>query len=335
MKMKKFIKKLPYLYLVLGVAVVIFLTRCGLNAFTIEMPSTGNANQVTTFILHGSTESKINNNDADPTYSTRLLVGVMVPKSWNARQNAVLSFVSGKGDELAMTLIPDSEIEPASGLNWSNAAKKRFGIGPNLFDDFEWLVYRSNKVYTFLNGDDIKIDVKAAIKLGPENMIVKLGFFMGSSKENLRPEDTDYTKFAFSNQFQVVNGTGDVIDFVNPQLSKIEPVKSLDNDIVTFTFDSGVANTGLSNTDDLYLCAKAYSQTNQLIGEVCERTAKTKLSAQGGKKYRLDLWPRGFFNIAAGATISRIEYHYTDLTGTIRVGYGNTADPFKFTFVCQ
>jgi len=332
--MKKLIKKIPYLYLILGIAVVIFLTQCGLNAFTIEMPASGNANQVTTFILHGSTQSNINNNDPDPTYSTRLLVGIMVPRSWNARQNAVLSFVSPKGNE-TMTLIPDSEIEPVSGQNWHNAAKKRFGIGPNLFDDFEWLVYRSNRVYTFINGDNINIDVKIECKLGPENMIAKLGFFMGSSKENLRPEDTDYTKFAFSNQFEVKNGTGDLIDFVNPQLSKIEPVKSLDNDIVTFTFDAGVTNTLLSNTDDLYLCAKAFNQANVVIGETCERTAKTKLTALGGKRYRLDVWPRGFFNIADGATVSRIEYHYTDATGTIKVGYGNTADPFKFSFVCQ
>lgn len=328
--MKKIIKKLPYLYLLLGVAVVIFLTRCGLNAFTIEMASTGNANQVSTFILHGSTQANV---DGAP-YVTRLLIGVMVPKSWNARQNAVVSFTSPKGDE-TMTLIPNTEIEPVSGLNWSSAAKKRFGIGTNLVDDFEWVIYRSNKVYTFLNGENINIDVKIDCKLGPENLIAKLGFYMGSSRENLRPEDTDYTKFAFSNQFEVKNGVGDVIDFVNPQLSKIEPVKSLDNDIITFSFDAGVTNTSLSNTDNIYLCAKAFNASGSIVGEVCEQTAKTKLAPLGGKRYRIDLWPRGFFNVAEGTVISRIEYHFTDATGTNRVGYGNTADPFKFTFTCQ
>ncbi|WP_256010402.1 DUF4961 domain-containing protein [Desertivirga xinjiangensis] len=335
MKMKYLIENIRYLYLLLGIAVVIFLIQCGLNAFTIEMPDSGNANEVAVFKLHGSTESVIDNSAPDPTYSTRLLVGIMVPKSWNARQNAVLSFKSGKGDEANMVLIPDSEVEPASGLNWSNAAKRRFGIGPNLFDDFEWLVYRSNNVYVFRNDDDINIDVTISCKLGPENMIAKLGFFLGSSKENLRPEDTDYTKFAFSDQFEVKNGTGEVIDFVNPQLSKIEPVKSLDNDIVTFTFDSGVTHTALSNTDDLYLCAKAYGENNTVISEVCEQTARTRLSALGGKRYRLDLWPKGFFDVPSDVIISRIEYHYTDVTGNIKVGFANTADPFKFTFICR
>jgi len=332
--MKRLIKNARYLYLLIGVAVVIFLTQCGLNPFSIEMAASGNANEVSTFLLHGSTMSRIDNNQANPTYATRLLVGIMVPKSWNAKQQAVVSFTSPKGDE-TMTLIPDSEIEPVSGQNWSAAAKKRFGIGPNLVDDFEWLIYRSTKVYTFVNNEDINFDVKVSCKLGPENMLVKLGFYIGSSRENLRPDDTDYTKFAFSNQFEVVNGTGEVIDFINPQLSKIEPVKSLDNDIVTFTFDSGVTSTSLSDTDDIYLCATAYDATNVVIAESCERTAKNKLNALGGKKYRIDAWPRGLFNIAPGVAISRIEYYYTDVTGTKRVGYGNTADPFRFTFSCN
>ena len=332
--MKKLIKNLPYLYLALGIAVVIFLARCGLTAFNIVMPSSGNANETVRFTLEGGTESRIDNNQPDPTYSTRLLIGIMVPRSWNARQNAVVSFTSPKGNE-TMTLIPDSEIEPVSGLNWHNAAKRRFGIGPNLVDDFEWLVYRSNRVYTFVNNEDIKFDVDIDCKLGPENMLVKLGFFIGSSRENLRPEDTDYTKFAFTDAFEVKNGEGDLIDFINPQLSKIEPVKSLDNDIVTFTFDAGVTEIGLSNTDNLYLCAKAFDQNDALVGEVCEQTAKTKLSAIGGKRYRIDLWPRGFFNAPSGSTISRIEYYYTDASGNTKVGYGNTADPFKFTFNCE
>ena len=158
--MNKITKNIRYLYLVLGVAVVIFLTRCGLNAFTIEMATSGNANQVSTFILHGSTLSQIDNSDPDPTYTTRLLVGLMVPKSWNAKQNTVVSFTSQKGNE-TMTLIPNSEIEPASGLNWQEAAKRRFGIGPNLFDDFEWVVRLYHPIFIgtwidtirFCNGD--------------------------------------------------------------------------------------------------------------------------------------------------------------------------------------
>src|SRR5690606_15795009 len=139
--MKKLLKNIKYIYLALGLAVVVFLANCGLNPFTIEMPDSGNANEVTTFILHGSTMARVEGNDP---YVTKLLVGIMVPKSWNARQNAVVSFTSSKGNE-TMTIIPDSEIEPVWGVNWHEAARKRFGVGPNLVDDFEWIVYRSSK----------------------------------------------------------------------------------------------------------------------------------------------------------------------------------------------
>ena len=332
--MKKLIKNLRYLYLILGLAVVVFLTQCGLNPFTIEMPASADAGQTVLFKLRGSTMSRIANNQPDPTYSTKLMVGIMVPKSWNARQNTRVTLVSPKGDE-TMGLVPDNEIEPVYGQNWPTAAKKRFGIGPNLLDDFEWIIYRTTRVYTFVNNEDIDFVVNISSKVGPENLVARLGFYLGSSKENLRPDDSDYTKFAFSNQFEVKNGTGDIIDYINPQLSKIDPVKSQDNDIITFTFDAGVTNTQLSNTDELYLCAKAFDQANTVIAETCERTSKTKLTAIGGKRYRIDLWPRGFFNVLPNTTIARIEYHYTDVTGMIKVGYGNTADPFKFTFRCQ
>ena len=329
--MKKKFKNIQYLYLVLGLAVVVFLAQCGLKALTVEVPESGNANEVSTFLMKCGAEPRI---QEPGTYSTQLLAGIMVPKSWNARQNAVVSFTSPKGNGV-MRMIPDSEVEPVSGLSWHQAAKKMFGIGPNLVDDFEWIIYRSTQVYTFRNNEDIDFEVKVECKLGPDNMLVKLGFYVGSSVENLRPEDVDYKKFAFSDAFEVKNGEGDLLDFVNPQLSKIEPVKSQDNDIVTFTFDVGVVNTVLSNTNDIYVCAKGYDANGQVVAEVCEQTAKTKLKALGGKRFRLDIWPRGFFNLTPQTSLSRVEYYYTDAGGVNKVGYGNTEDPFRFTFKCE
>ncbi len=318
-----------YFYMLIGLFVVVFLAECGLTALSVDVPASGDANQVVTFTMHCGAEPRLVNE----TYTTRLLVGIMVPKNWNAKAGTTVSFTSPKGNGV-MALIPDSEIEPASGLSWPAAAKKRFGIGPNLVDDFEWIIYRSTASFTFSNNEDISFDVQVKCKLGAENMLARLGFYCGSSKENLRPDDVDYTKYTFSNVFEVKNGTGDLVDLVNPQLGKLEPVKSLDNDIVTLTFDAGVTPTSLSNTDDIYLCAKAFD-ADGAVTEVCEQTTKTKLSPIGGKRYRIDLWPRGFFNTAAGKTLSRIEYYYTDASGAQRVGYGNTDDPFKYTFKCQ
>ncbi|MFC3198096.1 DUF4961 domain-containing protein [Parapedobacter deserti] len=329
--MKKATHTLIYIYLVVGLFVTMFLVHCGLTALTVTVPEQAMVNERVTFVMHSGAEPRI---EEPGTYTTQLLAGIMVPKSWNARQNAVLTFISPKGNGV-MRMIPDSEIEPVSGLSWHQAAKNMFGIGPNLVDDFEWIVYRSTQSYTFRNNEDISFDVNVACNVGAENMLVRLGFYVGSSIENLRPEDTDYKKVAFSQVFEVTGGEGDPIDFVNPQLAAVQPVRSLDNDIVTLTFDAGVTHTALDSQEDIYLTIRCFDEEGLLIDEVNEQTDKTRLRSIGGKKFLLDFWPRGFFNVEMGQRIARLEYFYTDASGTLRVGYGNTEEPFSYTFRCQ
>lgn len=329
--MKKYIENINCLYLIIGLAVVVFLAKCGLTALTVTVPESGNANEVSTFTMHCGVEPRIQEPN---TVTSQFTAGIMVPRGWNARENAVVSFTSPKGNGV-MSIIPDTELEASSGLSWHLAAKKMFGIGPNLVDDFEWVVYRSAQAFTFKNNEDIKFDVKVDCKLGPNNMLVKLGFYIGVFKENLRKDDQDYKRFTFSEVFEVKNGEGDLIDLVNPQLSKIEPVKSEINDIITFTFDGGITNTALDNVDEIYVCAKGFNAGGMMIAESCEKSSKTKLSPLGGKKFRLDTWPGELFNITSQSGLQRMEYYFTDVTGNKKVGYGNTEDPFKFTFRCQ
>lgn len=333
--MKRPFQKLIYLYLFIGLSMTIFLVHCGLTALTVTVPKQAKANEVATFYMHSGAEPQI---EEPNTYTTQLLAGIMVPKSWNARRNAVLTYTSTKGNG-TLRMIPDAEIEPVSGLSWHEAAKKMFGIGPNLVDDFEWIIYRSTQSFTFVNNEheraDLSFDVKVECNVGSENMLVSLGFYVGSSIENLRPEDTDYKKFTFSDVLEVVDGEGDLVDFVNPQLGTVQPVKSLDNDIITLTFDAGVTATDLDNTDEIYLRVKAFDPEGQVIAEINTRDDKTRLSSIGGKKFILDLWPRRYFSVPKGTQIGWLEYFYTDASGTAAVGYGNTDEPFKYTFRCE
>lgn len=319
------------LYILVGLPLICFLVRCGLKELTVTTPESAKVNERVTFMMHSGAEPRI---EGSGTYTTQLLAGIMVPKGWNARQNSVLTFTSPKGNG-TLRMIPDSEIEPVSGLSWHQAAKKMFGVGPNLVDDFEWIIYRSTQSYTFANNEDIDFNVKVECNVGPENMLVRLGFYVGSSIENLRPEDVDYKKYTFSDVFEVTDGEGDLIDFVNPQLGTTQPVKSLDNDIITLTFNGGVTNTVLDNINDIYLHARAYNDADQLIGEISEVSEKTKLQSIGGKRFLIDIWSRGFFQVAKEAQIARLEYFFTDETGTKIVGYGNTDEPFKYTFRCE
>lgn len=329
--MKKNTHYSTYIYWAMGLFLAIFLAQCGLKAISVVVPTAAKANQRVTFTMHCGAEPRI---QGGGSYSTQLVAGIMVPKGWNARKNLTMSFTSPKGNG-TMRIIPDSELEPVSGLSWHQAAKKMFGIGPNLVDDMEWIVFRSTQAYSFVNNEDIDFTVKAECNVGTENMLVSLGFYIGSSIENLRPEDTDYKKFTFSNAFEVTDGEGDLIDFINPQLGTVQPVKSLDNDIITLTFDGGVTNTVLDHESAIYLHVRAMDESGKLIAEIRKQTADTKLTDIGGKKYLIDIWPRGFFKVDKDRHIARLEYFYTDITGTKSVGYGNTDEPFKYTFRCE
>ncbi|GGH05588.1 hypothetical protein GCM10007415_47480 [Parapedobacter pyrenivorans] len=329
--MKRATHTLLYGYLLVGLFVTMFLVHCGLTALTVTVPEKATVNERVTFVMHSGAEPRI---EEPGTYTTQLLAGIMVPKSWNARTNAVLTFTSPKGNGV-LRMIPDSEIEPVSGVSWHQAAKNMFGIGPNLVDDFEWIVYRSTQSYTFRNNEDIDFDVNVECNVGSENMLVKLGFYVGSSIENLRPEDTDYKKVAFSQSFEVTGGEGDLIDFVNPQLATVQPVRSLDNDIITLMFDAGVTQTALENEDDIYLTIQGFDEAGLLVAEVNEQTGKTRLTSIGGKRFLIDFWPRGYFSLESVQRIARLEYFVTDASGIRRVGYGNTDEPFTYTFRCQ
>jgi hypothetical protein len=323
---------IKHVFLSLGLLIVVFLAQCGLEALLISVPPSGNANEISTFILNTKTDSRIDTRDPDPTYTTKMVVGFLAPKSWNAAENTAVTFTTTDKGKGTMVLMSDAEKEKFTGLSWPEAAKKKYGIGPNLVDDMEWVVYVTTSAYTFVNNGNTDIEVTIKSKLGSENMLVKLGFFLGATKEGV--DDDRFHKIAFSDNFEVKNGTGDLIDFVNPQLGKVDPVKSLDNDIITLTFDAGVTETDLSNTDDIYLCAKAILDNGD-VTEVCEQTDKTRLKPIGGKKFIIDFWPRGFFDTPKGRSIVKLEYYFKDITGNGKVGYGNTADPFKYTFVCK
>jgi len=325
--MRSAFKNLVYLCILVGLSVTLFLVHCGLEALTVTVPPQAKANERVTFVMHCGTDPIV---QGDPT---QLLAGIMVPKSWNARQNAELRYTSPKGNG-TMQLIADTETEQKTGMNWPQAAKSVLGIGPNLVDDFEWIVYRSLETYSFNGGEKIAFDVQAECNVGSENMLVRLGFYVGSSREAFEVPG-DFHKVAFSDVFEVTDGEGELIDFVNPQLGVVQPVQSLDNDIITLTFDGGVVNTVLDNTADVYLHVRAFDEAGLLFAEVGERTAKTRLRGVGGKRFLIDIWPRGFFAVPKGKRIARIEYFFTDDMGTKTVGYGNMADPFKYTFRCD
>ena len=322
----------------------IIITCCSIINFTVDQPDTAVVGANTTikvqFTYHNIYQSK----------TQSLVFGFLAPKGWATAQNAKITYTStattGTGN---MKLMDPAAIEPQSnGLSWSAAMKKKFGIGGNLIDDMEWVVYQSDVSVVTSNGGDITVYLTINMKMGADgnNTLCKLGYAVAETSDGLHDPDgsidkdpgVKYEYFAetITPCFQLTGGPGDVVDFCNPQLTSYDPPKALDNDFFTITFDGTVANTGLNNPPAVYLCAIGNTADGKSI-TVCEQTAKTKLTqtTANSNRYKITIWPRKFFGITDAQTITNMTYYITDATGNIKVGYGNTASPFTYTFKCK
>lgn len=262
---------------------------------------------------------------------SRLIIGFLAPRSWHARENMRM-FYTSSFDNGTMSPVSSNATPNGSSQKWPEAIMDRLGIGGNYINDLEWIVFQSDKAYDMSDLPEINATVTIKVKAGPENLRVKLGYFSASSKMELS-EPKFYGKW-FTDCLEVTDGVGELIDFCSPQISAVQPSRATDNDIITLKYDEDAIATNLSGADKVFLCAKAYTTNNEVI-EVCGQQPVSALTPLGGKKWRIDLWPRGYFNLREDQKLDRMEFYYTDITGTIKVlKQGNTGDPFSFKFGC-
>jgi hypothetical protein len=268
--------------------------------------------------------------------NVRLIIGFLAPRSWTAATNSTITFTSTSYGSGKMVPVPSTVIV-GSGLNWPAALKNRFGMGGNyMSDDLEWVVFWTEQAYNVPNGVKQNIDVKIATKAGPENTQFKTGYFLGTSSEGLSDVfgSNNVYKCQFKDCFQVTDGQGDLIDFCNPQIAAVVPGNATDNDFLTVSFDPDVVPTALNAVSNIYICAKGYTSSGQIL-EACVQTDASKLAPFTGRKSAITIWPRSLFNVEDGQTLTKMEYFFTDASGSVKVGYGNTASPFVYTFKCQ
>ncbi|MGI4751438.1 MAG: DUF4961 domain-containing protein [Janthinobacterium lividum] len=332
MRLSQHIKSSKFWKVCTTVFVIMILACCGEVITDVVQPATAVVGSTVPITVHVSLPTVGN---GGPDY---FIFGFLVPKGWSAAQNTAITYTSSIGSG-NMQLIPSTTLaKNGGGLNWPDYMKKTFGIGGNLIDDMEWVAYQTDKSYPH-TGNTITGDLNINIKVGADNnnTLVKLGYVIADSGNGFTSDGNGtYYSFKVTPCFQLTGGTGDVVDFCNPQLTTINPPKSLDNDLVTLTFDGTVVATALSGAQNVYLCATAYTSDGKSV-TICDQSDKTKMVQlpAGSNRYQTTFWPRSFFGIADGQTITRMEYFLTDKSGAIKVGYGNTASPFIYTFKCS
>ena len=266
--------------------------------------------------------------------SYREVVGICVPKSWNAARNTTMTYKSDVGDG-KMIVIPDGVVEPTNKLPYPASFLKKFGIGPNYINDMEWVVFWSDVNLRVSNGSTVNGQIYINIKTSQDNVSFKPGYVMCEDKDGISDYFTGLYTSLFGNCMQVVAPDAEEIeDFCNPQIGTADPANATYNDIVTITYNGSLDTSALKNGTDVYFCAKGYTTSGEVI-DMCQQTEQTKLTPSGIQQWRIDFWPKKFFNLQNGQSLSKIEYYFTNKDGTMKTGYGNTTDPFKYTFKCK
>ena len=304
----------------------IFLISCSLTIDSIIQPASINSGDVLSVTLN----CKLVTNTGQ---TSKFMVAVLAPKVWNCRQNTNITFTTSiSTGAQAMSPVPVGQPAPnGNGLDWPNNLAAKIGNGGNLLNDWEWVAFYSNIAYTVGGNVTIPITVSLKTKTSADNLLFKLGYVVANDYDGLSSSDR-YGSY-FPGCFQAL-GTGDLIDFCNPQLATIEPRTSLDNDIITLSFDASVAANQLSNASKVYLCATGLLTDGTRISK-CAQTSATQMTALGLGRYRKDLWPRGFFGLTDKQQLKSLEYFFTDESGSLKVGYGGGAAAFTYTFKCQ
>ena len=204
--------------------------------------------------------------------------------------------------------------------------------------EYEWIAFQSNTTYAVPGTTTFGVHVNITINVPTNNVFFNMAYVIAESTDGLHSNaytdpSTDFYGTFYPGPVRV-NGTGTLLDFVNPQLSVIVPGNSLDNDIITIPFNATAAANPLSTSNKVYLCATGYTTAGDSI-KVCQQTSQTQLSSTGTGQWQASIWPRGFFGLSQSQSLDSMTYYFTDANGANRVGYGGGASPFSFTFSCQ
>jgi len=293
------------------VSLVIFFSCVYLDS--VEYEPTVKAGEKAVFTMKVRLEPAVNVND------DRLVVAFLVPKIWNAAANTKVTVVTSlyPGSVRKMSLIPSGTLpKNAGGLTWEAALRERYGYGPNVLDDMEWLVYWSDDMESVTVRENFTADVKIETRTGPENMKVKLGFFVNHTDDGFSTDSKHY-KVSYTDCFQVVDGEGIIIDFCEAHFNMFQPSNVTKDDIATIKFQGGVASNALDGEEDVYLCATAYTNTGKAY-EVADRSENSKMrkDSHNGKTFSLTLWLGDYFKIPAGESITELKYFFSNKDGS-------------------
>lgn len=268
------------------------------------------------FKVNGHMDIKENGSEGD-----MLVVAVLAPKCWNIRENATASYHADKlldaSEEQTMSLIPENASpKNMAGYTWAEALMERFGIGPNRYNDMEWVAWQADVAVPYFNGSKPDYEITIRCKMNNDNLTASIGFCVNYIGDGLSTNN-DCFKVVFSDPFTVYGGTGEEIDYTKVRFNSVEPSRALQDDLITFTFSGDAFDNDLIDNDRIYFEAVAVTDEGNEY-KVSERSQRTLMQRANtfSHTYTVTIWPKGFFNIPNDEVIENIRYIFTNADGS-------------------
>ena len=305
------------------------------------------ANTEATFTLTGHIECH------EDHQGVNFVVGFLAPKSWKMAEKGRVTYKCDLAEDhdqiLTMSVIPSTSMpKNGDGRTWVECLTQEYGVGTNVLDDMEWVVYQTDDKYNIINNQFPTYTIYITANVGEKNLRCHLGAFVNHTDDGFSGGN-DHKKVQFSSDcFEVVGGTGAILDFCNDHFNKISPMSCLQDDFVTFTFNGSAADNALAATGDIHLQGTAFTANGGRY-TINTRSEKTKLTRENAYSdtYNITFWPVDFFGVPVGEVIEHIEYYFCNGDGSITVTQSDddfaqegtplpsTKQPFIFHFECE
>lgn len=354
--MKKFnnIKIRKTYFLILAAVIGIVVTGCVyIDSFSVAQVIDGKevnyayANTEATFTLKGHIEAHEDHSDVN------FVVAYLVPKSWKVAEKGKVTFKCDLAEDheqiLKMSVVPATSLpKNGGGRTWQECLKQEYGVGTNVLDDMEWVVFQTDDKFTIINNQFPTYTIWLKTNVGEKNLRCHLGVFVNHTDDGFSGGN-DHKKVQFSPEcFEVIGGKGATLDFCNNHFSKVSPMSSLQNDLITLTFNGAVATNTLTSQDAIYLNGTAYTASGKTYA-LTEKSSKTQMVRENAysDNYNITIWPVELFNVPITEKIEYITYYFTNKDGSVTITQSDddfvvkgteiptVKVPFQFAFECE
>ena len=305
------------------------------------------ANTEATFTLTGHIECH-----EDHT-GVNFVVAYLVPKSWKLAENGKVTYKCDLSEDheqiITMSVVPASSLpKNGGGRTWVECLTQEYGVGTNVVDDMEWVVFQTDDKYAIINNQFPTYTIWLKTNVGEKNLKFHPGVFVNHTDDGFGG-GTDHKKVQFAPEcFEVVGGKGDIIDFCNRHYNTVSPMASLQNDLITLSFNGSIAENPLTKAEAIYINGEAHT-TGGGVYKITEKSAKTLMIRENAysDNYRITVWPVALFNVPVAEQIDYFNYYFTNADGTVTitqsdddyVNYGTEIPPvkvpLKFAFECE